>query len=62
MTTESVELKSSAQWAEELDVKIVDPDGWDRTNFEEDWHRPISRIEFIQKASMSTIYHGMWDD
>ena len=60
MTSE--ELKSSAEWSEDLDVRVVNPDGWDRSNFDYDWNRPISRVEFVQKAGMSTLYIGEWDD
>lgn len=28
------ELKTSKDWAEESEVIIMDPDGWDRQNFQ----------------------------
>ncbi len=54
MTT-STELHTPDEWSILLDVFIVDPDGWDRTNFDEDWARPLTRGEFVRKAAMSTI-------
>lgn len=54
MTTES-ELRTPAEWEAELGITVVDPDGWDRTNFAEDWARPISREVFWQKVGSSTV-------
>lgn len=49
------DLRTPAEWEKELDVIVVDPDGWDRTNFEEDWAKPISREEFNQKLGRSSV-------
>jgi hypothetical protein len=54
MTTDT-ELHSSDEWSILLDVLVVNPDGWDRSNFAQDWARPITRPEFIRKVGMSTI-------
>lgn len=37
------------------DLTILDPDGWDRTNFEEDWIKPITVEEFNKRIIISTI-------
>jgi len=49
--------KTSDEWHKELcpDTIILDPDGWDRSNFEESWNEKISRAEFIRRLGMSTI-------
>lgn len=47
--------KLPAEWAELLGITIMDPDGWDRRNFREDWAKPITQNEFNEKAAMSTI-------
>lgn len=49
------EVHTPSEWSKLLGVTILDPDGWDRQNFWEDWGRPITREEFQTKASMSTI-------
>lgn len=36
-------------------ITILDPDGWDRTNFEEDWNIPISESDMDKKVCMSTV-------
>ena len=37
------------------DIMIIDPDGWDRQNFEESWARPINQKEFERRLGMCTI-------
>lgn len=37
------------------EVEILDPDGWDRSNFEEDWQKSLTLEEFVQKLYASTI-------
>ena len=54
MATDDRKL-SSAEWEKELGIQVMDPDGWDRTNLEEDWNRPISIQEFRERAMVSTI-------
>lgn len=36
-------------------LTILDPDGWDRTNFEVDWIKPITLADFNIKMGVSTI-------
>ena len=48
----------SSVWAETgeyKDVQILDPDGWDRTNFDEDFNRPVTEKTFREKLSESTV-------
>lgn len=51
--------KTSQQWVEELypaGNPVVDPDGWDRKDFEYSWHQePISRDEFEKRLMNSTL-------
>jgi len=35
-------------------VKILDPDGWDRSNFEESWNELITQEEFDNRLLIST--------
>ncbi len=50
-------LKTSEEWSkEEPSVKILDPDGWDRSNFQFSWHEEkISKEEFLRRRMLSTI-------
>ena len=43
-----------SEWEKILDIKILDTDGWDRLNYEEDWAKPLTYNEFRHKAMMST--------
>jgi uncharacterized protein with von Willebrand factor type A (vWA) domain len=54
------ELKSSQEWLQEIQenfpqVVVLDPDGWDRKNYQESWNEPITREEFEKRFSMSTV-------
>lgn len=49
------ELKTSAQWAEEKGVVVLDPDGWDRKNYDYSWNEEeITEAEFERRKSEST--------
>lgn len=54
-------LKSSSEWAEEILLpgeQILDPDGWDRSNYDYSFNvEQISYSEFNKRLSSST---GMW--
>jgi len=43
-------------------IKIIDPDGWDRKNFEEDWAKPLTLAEMRDKVNISTCLFssGLW--
>lgn len=36
-------------------IIIMDPDGWDRRNFEESWNTPIDKHEFLCRLSQCTL-------
>lgn len=44
------------QWEKIMGIQIMDADGWDRTNLAEDWKKPLSQEEFIEKAVRSTTF------
>lgn len=49
--------KTSDQWNKEFNIEIMDPDGWDRANFEYSWYQePITLEEFKNRVTISTIY------
>jgi hypothetical protein len=48
--------KVSAEWIKEYDVKILDPDGWDRENYDYSFNKEkITRMEFEHRLISSTI-------
>jgi hypothetical protein len=49
--------KSSHHWIKkhEKDFEIMDYDGWDRNNLEEDLNKKISHREFVRKAIRCTV-------
>jgi hypothetical protein len=53
------DLKSSAEWMQEFGYMfdIVDPDGWDRKNFEKSWAEPISKLTFFHRVMLSSCIH-----
>lgn len=49
--------KSADEWLaspEYLGVTILDPDGWDRFNFDTSWKEKITKREFNRRLSLST--------
>jgi len=49
-------LKTSEEWERESNFKVLDPDGWDRKNFEFSWNEElITEEEFEKRLSTSTI-------
>lgn len=51
------EKKTSAQWqAENPNPRIMDPDGWDRTNFQYSWfEEQITFDQYRERMFWSTI-------
>jgi len=51
-------LKTSAEWQEEYpDVIVMDPDGWDRRNYQFSWYEEkISLIEYNKRLLTSTCF------
>lgn len=48
-----MKLNSNA-WSARLGVLVMDPDGWDRQNFEASWAEEITEDEFMERLSKST--------
>lgn len=51
-------LQTSQEWLKELypEVTILDPDGWDRTNYEYSFYEEeITEGEFVKRLQMSTV-------
>ncbi len=49
--------KKPEEWLQEPEYelyKIIDPDGWDRKNFEVSWNEKIDEQEFVRRLRMST--------
>ncbi len=51
------ELRTSEEWQKlKPNIQILDPDGWDRQNFEYSWHEErISEAEYDRRVMMSTV-------
>lgn len=49
------EVHNSSWWAKELDITIMDADGWDRMNFADSWAELINHEEFLNRAFRSTM-------
>lgn len=52
------DLRTPDEWLaspEFSGVTILDPDGWDRKNFEESWSEPINRDEMERRMCVSTV-------
>lgn len=49
------EIKTSAEWCDEFKDVIIDPDGWDRKNFEYSFREKlIDKSEYLRRLGMST--------
>lgn len=49
-------LKTSKEWAKEVSYAIIDPDGWDRSNFNYSFNQEkITFSEFNRRSRLSTI-------
>ena len=62
---ERMERKLPVDWLKDARfgycIKIFYPDGWDRKDFEEDWHKPLTEDEMHGKVMRSTIeYDNTW--
>ena len=49
------EFRTSDEWVKHTGIEILDPDGWDRTDFENSWNELISEEEFLLRCYRSTI-------
>jgi hypothetical protein len=47
--------KTSEEWQKECNVIILDPDGWDRKNYDYSWKEElITKSEFEKRMCIST--------
>lgn len=54
-------LKTSEQWQSDVEhtYVVLDPDGWDRSNFQFSFHEEkITEEEFMKRLANSTIIIG----
>lgn len=48
--------KTSAEWNKEVGYEVLDPDGWDRKNFDYSWNKEkITMAEFQRRLALSTV-------
>jgi len=48
--------KVSSEWMKEKNCEIIDPDGWDRKNYDYSFNQEkITREEFYRRLALSTI-------
>lgn len=51
------ELKTSEEWQKLCLIEILDPDGWDRKDYQYSWYEEkISREEFEKRIGPSTCH------
>lgn len=51
----------SSHWAQVTGVIVMDPDGWNRQDFENSWNEKITLAEFKRRAWMSTVDFRSFD-
>jgi hypothetical protein len=58
------EKKTSKEWQREIPYpKVLDPDGWDRSNFQYSWREElITKEEYFNRVSYSTCIHKIKED
>lgn len=48
--------QTSAEWIKEFNYEIINPDGWDRKNYDYSFNKEkITMIEFKKRLSLSTV-------
>jgi hypothetical protein len=67
-----IELKTSGEWQRVCKITVIDPDGWDRKDFQYSWYEEkITREEFEKRIIDSTCQfpksafkkdYNMWKD
>jgi len=54
-----MERRTPDEWLEDerfgYCIRVLDPDGWDRKNYTEDWSKPLTEDEMHGKVMRSTI-------
>lgn len=51
------EKLNSSQWSKHFNVMVIDPDGWDRENFEASWAEEITEDEFQHRLHRSSSFN-----
>lgn len=56
--------KTSKEWQEQFpEIVVLDPDGWDRTNFQYSWHEEqITLEEYNRRVMFSTCVGKIKND
>lgn len=55
--------RTPEEWLETTlyqNIEVLDPDGWDRSDFERSWAEPITRGEFERRLMLSTCKFPPW--
>lgn len=54
------DLKTSEEWQKfDPEIKVLDPDGWNRSNYQYSWYEEqITYLEYLKRRSISTV---MWN-
>jgi hypothetical protein len=58
MNTNNAILKTSYEWLADPKFNgllILDPDGWDRQNYEQSMSELITEVEFNRRVNLSTV-------
>ena len=56
------ELRTSEDWQKICKITVLDPDGWDRVNYQYSWCKEkISREEFMNRVLPSTCMFNIED-
>ena len=42
-------------WCKLTGIEILDPDGWNRADYQNDWNKPLNFEQFYGKAILSTV-------
>ncbi|MEA3421777.1 MAG: hypothetical protein U9Q97_08915 [Acidobacteriota bacterium] len=49
-------MKTSEEWQKLCRLEVLDPDGWDRRNFQFSWYEElIAKKEFEKRLALSTV-------
>lgn len=51
---QTTDKRLPSEWERYTGVTVVDPDGWDRSNFDVSWNTPIDYNEWSDRSSKST--------
>jgi hypothetical protein len=47
-------LKTSAEWYVDYPIEILDPDGWDRNNYQYSWYEELITFEEFDRRVMKS--------